>query len=70
MSFTCAQSMMVEAALSYLGAGIKAPLPSWGNILQEGQTVIFSAPWMLYFPGLFAALAILGVNLLGDRAGN
>jgi peptide/nickel transport system permease protein len=67
MSFTCAQAMMAEAALSYLGAGIKPPLPSWGNILQEGQTVIFSAPWMIFFPGLFAALAILGINLLGDR---
>jgi peptide/nickel transport system permease protein len=70
MSFTCAQAMTVEAALSYLGAGIKPPLPSWGNILQEGQTVIFSAPWMIFFPGLFAALAILGINLLGDLSGN
>ena len=66
MSFTCAQAMTLEAALSYLGAGIKPPLPSWGNILQEGQTVIFSAPWMIFFPGLFAALAILGINLLGE----
>jgi peptide/nickel transport system permease protein len=66
-SFTCAQAMMVEAALSYLGAGIKPPLPSWGNILQEGQTVIFSAPWLILFPGIFAALTILGINLLGDR---
>jgi peptide/nickel transport system permease protein len=70
MSFTCAQAMTVEAALSYLGAGIKPPLPSWGNILQEGQTVIFSAPWMILFPGLFTALTILGLNLLGGgRAG-
>jgi peptide/nickel transport system permease protein len=66
MSFTCAQAMTAEAALSYLGAGIKPPLPSWGNILQEGQTVIFSAPWMIFFPGLFAALAVVGINLLGD----
>jgi peptide/nickel transport system permease protein len=54
--------MMVEVALSYLGAAIKPPLPGWGNILQEGQTVIFSAPWMILFP----ALAIPGLNLLGD----
>jgi peptide/nickel transport system permease protein len=66
MSFTCAQAMTAEAALSYLGAGIKPPLPSWGNILQEGQTVIFSAPWMIFFPGLFASLAVVGINLLGD----
>jgi peptide/nickel transport system permease protein len=66
MSFTCAQAMTAEAALSYLGAGLKPPLPSWGNILQEGQTVIFSAPWMIFFPGLFAGLAVAGINLLGD----
>jgi peptide/nickel transport system permease protein len=66
MSFTCAQAMTAEAALSYLGAGLKPPLPSWGNILQEGQTVIFSAPWMIFFPSLFASLAILGINLLGN----
>jgi peptide/nickel transport system permease protein len=66
MSFTCAQAMTAEAALSYLGAGLKPPLPSWGNILQEGQTVIFSAPWMIFFPGLFASLAVAGINLLGD----
>ncbi|MDR0400867.1 MAG: ABC transporter permease [Treponema sp.] len=69
MSYTCAQAMTAEAALSYLGAGIKPPLPSWGNILQEGQTVIFSAPWMILFPGLFAALSILGINLLGNGLG-
>jgi peptide/nickel transport system permease protein len=64
--FTCAQAMLIEAALSFLGAGIPAPQPSWGNILQEGQTVIFSAPWMILFPGTFAALTVLGINLLGD----
>jgi peptide/nickel transport system permease protein len=63
--FTCAQAMLIEAALSFLGAGIPAPQPSWGSILQEGQTVMFSAPWMILFPGLCAALTILGINLLG-----
>ncbi|MDR3148124.1 MAG: ABC transporter permease, partial [Treponema sp.] len=63
-SFTCAQTMLIEAALSFLGAGIPPPQPSWGNILQEGQTVMFSAPWMILFPGLYMALTILGINLL------
>ncbi|MDR0730047.1 MAG: ABC transporter permease [Treponema sp.] len=63
-SFTCAQTMLIEAALSFLGAGIQAPRPSWGNILQEGQTVMFSAPWLILCPGLFMALTILGINLL------
>jgi peptide/nickel transport system permease protein len=66
VSFICAQAMTVEAALSFLGAGVQPPLPSWGGILQEGQTVIFSAPWMILFPGLFTALTILGINFLGD----
>jgi peptide/nickel transport system permease protein len=64
LSFTCAQTMLIEAALSFLGAGIPPPRPSWGNILQEGQTVMFSAPWMILFPGLYMALTILGINLL------
>ncbi|MDR2375113.1 MAG: ABC transporter permease [Treponema sp.] len=62
--FTCTQTMLIEAALSFLGAGIQAPRPSWGNILQEGQTVMFSAPWLILFPGLYMALTILGINLL------
>jgi peptide/nickel transport system permease protein len=66
-AFTCTQTMIVEAALSFLGAGIQAPRPSWGNILQEGQTHIFSAPWMILFPGLCMALTILGMNLLVGR---
>jgi peptide/nickel transport system permease protein len=65
-SFTCAQAMLIEGALSFLGAGIPPPQPSWGNILQEGQAVMFSAPWMILFPGLYMALTIFGINLLGD----
>ncbi|MDR1444739.1 MAG: ABC transporter permease [Treponema sp.] len=65
-SFTCAQAMLIEGALSFLGAGIPPPQPSWGNILQEGQTVMYSAPWMILFPGLCMALTIFGINLLGD----
>jgi peptide/nickel transport system permease protein len=66
--FTCAQTMLVEAALSFLGAGIPPPRPSWGNILQEGQSVMFAAPWMILFPGLYMALAILGVNLMAGAS--
>ncbi|MDR3193164.1 MAG: ABC transporter permease, partial [Treponema sp.] len=66
MSFLFAQAIMSEAALSFLGAGIPAPLPSWGSILNEASTVIYSAHWMLIFPGLAAAFTVLGLNLLGD----
>ncbi|MDR1636600.1 MAG: ABC transporter permease [Treponema sp.] len=66
MTFLFAQAVMSEAALSFLGAGIPAPLPSWGSILNEASTVIYSARWMLIFPGLAAAFTVLGLNLLGD----
>ncbi|MDR0999080.1 MAG: ABC transporter permease, partial [Treponema sp.] len=65
-SFLFAQAIMGEAALSFLGAGVPAPLPSWGSILNEASTVIYSARWMLIFPGLAAAFTVLGLNLLGD----
>jgi peptide/nickel transport system permease protein len=65
-SFTCAHAMLTEGALSFLGAGLPPSQPSWGNILQEGQAVMFSAPWMILFPGLCMALTIFGINLFGD----
>jgi peptide/nickel transport system permease protein len=65
-TFLFAQAVMSEAALSFLGAGIPAPLPSWGSILNEASTVIYRAHWMLLFPGLAAAFTVLGLNLLGD----
>jgi peptide/nickel transport system permease protein len=66
MTFLFAQAIMSEAALSFLGAGVPAPLPSWGSILNEGSTVIYSARWMLVFPGALTAFTVLGLNLLGD----
>jgi peptide/nickel transport system permease protein len=65
-TFLFAQALMSEAALSFLGAGVPAPLPSWGSILNEASTVIYSAGWMLVFPGLLSAFTVLGLNLLGD----
>ena len=44
----------------------QAPAPSWGNILKEGKDVIYTAWWMILFPGVFTALTVLGLNLLGD----
>jgi|SRR5699024_9943296 len=65
-TFIFADSIITEAALSFLGAGVPAPKPSWGNILYDGGQVIFSAWWMVLFPGIMIVLAILGLNLLGD----
>lgn len=65
-SFIFADAIITEAALSFLGAGIPAPEPSWGNILHDGKVVIFSAWWMTVFPGILIVLSVLGLNLLGD----
>jgi peptide/nickel transport system permease protein len=66
ITFFFASSIITEAALSFLGAGVPAPIPSWGSILNEGKNVIFNAWWMTVFPGIFTALAVLGLNLFGD----
>ena len=65
-TFVFAESIISEAALSFLGAGIPAPEPSWGNILQAGKLVIFKAWWMVLVPGIFIVLTVLSLNLLGD----
>ncbi|HEY9293825.1 MAG TPA: ABC transporter permease, partial [Microlunatus sp.] len=65
-SVNFAVAVLAEAALSYLGLGTPAPTPSWGRMLQESQTFIFSAPFLIIFPGCAIALTVLGFNLLGD----
>jgi peptide/nickel transport system permease protein len=59
-------AILAEAALSYLGLGTQPPQPSWGRMLSEAQTLLFQAPLLAVFPGLAIALAVLGLNLLGD----
>lgn len=66
VTFVFASAIITEAALSFLGAGVPAPAPSWGNILYEGKGVIYTAWWMVLYPGIFTALTVLGLNLLGD----
>jgi peptide/nickel transport system permease protein len=66
MTFVFATAIITEAALSFLGAGVPAPEPSWGAILSEGRTVIYNAQWMIIFPGIVTALTVLGLNLFGD----
>ena len=61
-----AMAILAEAALSYLGLGTQPPQPSWGRMLSEAQTLLFQAPRLALFPGLAIALAVLGLNLLGD----
>lgn len=61
-----ALAILAEAALSYLGLGTQPPQPSWGRMLAEAQTLLFQAPLLAVFPGIAIALAVLGLNLLGD----
>lgn len=65
-TFIFASAILSEAALSFLGAGIPEPEPSWGNILQASKLVINKAWWMTVFPGVLLILSVLGLNLLGD----
>ena len=59
-------AILTEAALSYLGLGIQPPLASWGNMLQNAQQYLFLQPTLALWPGLFIALTVLTVNLLGN----
>ena len=61
-----ATAILAEAALSYLGLGTQPPQPSWGRMLGEAQTQMFQAPMLAVYPGVAIALAVLGLNLLGD----
>jgi len=61
-----ALAILAEAALSYLGLGTQPPQPSWGRMLAEAQTLLFQAPLLAVFPGVAIALAVLGLNLMGD----
>ena len=59
-------AILTESALSYLGLGVQAPRPSWGNIIAEGQGYLETGPWVALIPGAVIALTVLGFNLLGD----
>jgi peptide/nickel transport system permease protein len=65
-TYVCASAIIIEAILSFLGAGTPPDIPSWGNIMAEGRTYVMVGFWILLFPGLFLTLVVLGVNLLGD----
>lgn len=58
--------ILAEAGLSYVGLGSQPPMPSWGRMLFEAQTMIGMAPHMALFPGLAIVITVLGLNLLGD----
>src|SRR6266403_1804314 len=65
-TYVGASAILFEAYLSFLGAGTPPHIPSWGNIMAEGKTYVQLAFWIILFPGLFLALTVLAINLVGD----
>ncbi|PWU20880.1 MAG: peptide ABC transporter permease [Candidatus Rokuibacteriota bacterium] len=65
-TFVCASAILVEAILSFLGVGIPPEMPTWGNIMAQGRTLFRVFPHNILFPGLFLAVTVLAVNMLGD----
>jgi len=65
-TYVCASSMITEAILSFIGAGTPPNIPSWGNIMAEGRSLVQIAGYLIIFPGICLSLTVLAVNLLGD----
>jgi len=59
-------AILAEAALSYLGLGTQPPMPSWGRMLNEGQSMMYQAPLLAVWPGLAIVFSVMGLNLMGD----
>ncbi|MGE0769574.1 MAG: ABC transporter permease [Hyphomicrobiaceae bacterium] len=65
-TYVCASAILTEAGLSFLGAGTPPEIPSWGNVISGGRTFFQIASWIIFFPGLFLAITVLAINLVGD----
>lgn len=65
-TFVCASAILIEAYLSFLGAGIPPETPSWGNVMAEGRNHVRHGIWIILFPGAFLGALVLAINLVGD----
>lgn len=65
-TFEVARAIILESALSFLGLGVPANVPSWGGMLADGRQYLDTLWWLGLFPGLAISVAVLGVNLFGD----
>jgi len=65
-TYICAFSILLEAILSFLGVGLPPDIPTWGNIMAEGRVQFVAYPHNVFFPGIFLAVTVLAVNILGD----
>ena len=66
VTFGFAWAILVEAGISFLGLGMPPPNPSWGNIISDGRNFVYTAPWIMFFPGIAISLAVMGLNFIGD----
>ena len=65
-SIDVAHAILTESALSFLGFGVRPPFATWGNILADGRTYIFDAPWLFAIPGCAILVVVLSFNLVGE----
>jgi peptide/nickel transport system permease protein len=65
-SIDVAHAILTESALSFLGFGVRPPLATWGNILADGRSYIFDAPWLFAIPGTAILVVVLAFNLVGE----
>jgi len=65
-TYVFAAAILIEAALSFLGAGVPSNIPSWGNIISEGRSFFLLAWWVVLVPGVLLSITVLAVNVLGD----
>ncbi|HWM46879.1 MAG TPA: ABC transporter permease [Xanthobacteraceae bacterium] len=65
-TYVCASAIIVEAILSFLGAGTPPTVPSWGNIIAEGRMLFLVAAYMILIPSVFLSVTVLAINLVGD----
>ena len=65
-TFIAASAVLIEAALSFLGVGVPAQTPSWGNMMAEGRNFVAVAFHIILYPGILLAVTVLAINLLGD----
>jgi peptide/nickel transport system permease protein len=66
LSYIFAIAILAEAVLSFIGVGPPPPMPTFGNIIADGRDFVQEAPWICLYPGLAIAVAVLGLNLIGD----
>ncbi len=65
-TYITASAILIEAGLSFLGAGVPPEIPTWGNMIAQSRLFVARAPWTIFSPGLLLAVVILAVNLVGD----